>query len=89
MSKDPGLRGPLGGLCNILFPKKYDKKYMYQIFLPQIGISNKSIIYIIFITMCMNVATEPIFIYRWNIYFCYIFAHIFLNHIPHITQDTC
>ena len=26
MSKDPGLGGPLGGLCNILFPKKYNKK---------------------------------------------------------------
>ena len=25
-SKDPGLGGPLGGLCNILFPKKYNKK---------------------------------------------------------------
>ena len=30
MGKDPGLGGPLGGLCNILFPKKYNKKYMYQ-----------------------------------------------------------
>ena len=27
MSKDPGLRGPLGGLCNFLFPKKCDKIY--------------------------------------------------------------
>ena len=32
MSKDPDLRGPLGGLCNILFPKKYNRKYMYQSF---------------------------------------------------------
>ena len=32
MSKDPGLGGPLGGLCNILFPKKYNEKYMYQSF---------------------------------------------------------
>ena len=32
MGKDPGLGGPLGGLCNILFPKKYNKKYMYQSF---------------------------------------------------------
>ena len=89
MSKDPGLGGPLGGLCNILFPKKYNKKYMYQSFLPQSGISNKSIIHVVFITMCMNVAKESIFIYRWNIYFCYIFAHIFLDHVPHMTQDTC
>ena len=89
MSKDPGLGGPLGGLCNILFPKKYNKKYMYQLFLPQSGISNKSIIHVDFITMCMYVAKEPIFIYRWNIYFCYIFAHIFLDHVPHMTQDTC
>ena len=69
MSKAPGLGGPLGGLCNILFPKKYDEKYMYQSFLLQSGISNKSIIHVVFITMCMNVAKEPIFIYRWNIYF--------------------
>ena len=26
MSKDPGLGVPLGGLCNILFPKKYNKE---------------------------------------------------------------
>ena len=32
MSKDPGLGGPLDGLCNILFPKKYNKKYMSQSF---------------------------------------------------------
>ena len=89
MSKDPGLGGPLGGLCNILFPNQYNKKYMYQSYLPQSGISNKSIIHIVFITMCMNVAKEPIFIYRWNIYFCYIFAHIFLDHVPHMTQNTC
>ena len=41
------------------------------------------------ITMCTNVAKEPIFIYRWNIYFCYIFAHIFLDHVYHMTQDNC
>ena len=89
MSKDSGLEGPLGGLCNISFPKKYDKKYIYQSVLPQSRISNKSIIHVVFITICMNVAKEPIFIYRWNIYFCYIFAHIFLDHVPHMTQDTC
>ena len=27
MSKDPGFGGPFGSLCNILFPKKYNKKY--------------------------------------------------------------
>ena len=32
MSKDPGLRGPLGDLCNILFSKQYNKKLMYQSF---------------------------------------------------------
>ena len=26
MSKDPGLGGPLGGLSNVLFHKKYKKK---------------------------------------------------------------
>ena len=31
MSKDMGLGGPLGGLYNILFPKKYNQ-YMYQSF---------------------------------------------------------
>ena len=87
MSKDLG--GPLGGLCNILFPKKYNKKYMFQTFLPQSGISNKSILHVVFITMCMNVTKELVFISRWNIYFCYIFAHIFLDHVPHMTQDTC
>ena len=69
MSKDPGFGGPLGGLCNILFPKKYNKKYMYQSFLPQCEILSKSIIHVVFMTMCMNVAKEPIFICRWNIYF--------------------
>ena len=48
MSKDPGLGGALGGLCSILFPKKHDKKYMYQSFLPQSGISNKSIKHVVF-----------------------------------------
>ena len=33
MSQDPGLGGPLGDLCNILFPTKYNKKYVYQSFL--------------------------------------------------------
>ena len=37
MGKDPGLGGPLGGLCNILFPKKYNEKYMYQIFYHRVG----------------------------------------------------
>ena len=37
MSKDPGLGGPLGGLCNILFPKKYNKKFMYQSFYHRMG----------------------------------------------------
>ena len=69
MSKDPGLGGPLGGLCNILFPKKYNKKYMFQSFLPQSGIANKSILHVVFITICVNVAKEPIFINHWNIYF--------------------
>ena len=89
MSKDPGLGGPLGGLCNILFHKKYNKNTFMKVFLPQSGISNKSIIHVFFITVCMNVAKEPIFIYGWNIYFCYIFAHTFLDHVPHKTQDTC
>ena len=65
MSKDPSLGGPLGGLCNILFPKKYNKKYMFKVFYHGAhGISNKSILHVVFITMCMNVAKEPIFIYR-------------------------
>ena len=75
MSEDPGLGGPLGGLCNILFPKKYNKKHVSKFFLPQSGILNKSIIHIVFMTMCMNVEKEPIFIYRWfsAIYFLNMF----------------
>ena len=69
-SKDLGLGCLLGGLCNILFPKRYNKKYMYQRFLPHSGMLNKSIIHIVVMTICMNVAKEPIFIYCWNIYFC-------------------
>ena len=32
MSKDPGLGGPLGGLCNILFPNKYNKNTCIKVF---------------------------------------------------------
>ena len=57
MSTDPGLGGPLGGLCDILFPNEYNKKNIcIKVFLPQSGILNKSIIHVVFITMCMNVA---------------------------------
>ena len=31
-SKDPDLGGSLGVQCNILFPKKYNEKSMYQSF---------------------------------------------------------
>ena len=37
MSKGPGLGGSLGGLCNILFPKKCSEKYMYEIFPYRMG----------------------------------------------------
>ena len=37
MSKNPGLGGPLGGPCNILFPKKYQTKYTYESFLRNVG----------------------------------------------------
>ena len=37
MNKDPGLGGPLGGLCSILFPKKYNKKYMCHFFYHRVG----------------------------------------------------
>ena len=63
MSKDPGLGGLLGGLYNILFPKKYNKNTRIKVvFLPQSGILNKSIIHVVFMTMCMNAAKELIFI---------------------------
>ena len=78
MSKDPGPGGPLGSLCNILFPKKYNKKYMYQSFLQQGWILNESIIHVVFMTMYMNVAKEPMSICRWNIY-------IFLHFCPYIS----
>ena len=88
MTKDPGLGGPLGGLCNILFPKKYNKKYMYQSFYHRVGFQINPP-YTIFYYYVRECSKEPIFIYRWNIYFCYIFAHIFLDHVPHMAQDTC
>ena len=69
ISKDPGLEGPLGGLCNISFPNKYNEKFIYESVLPQSGIFNKSIIHVVFITMCMNVAKEHIFIYHLIIFF--------------------
>ena len=51
------------------FPRNIIKNtYIKGFFLPQSGILNKSVMHIVFITMCMNVAKEPIFIYRWNIY---------------------
>ena len=84
MSKDPGLGGPLGGLYNILFPKK---KQVSKIF-SQSGIWNKYIIHIVFMTMCMNVAKEPIF-FIVEIIFFYIFAHICFEHVPRMTQDSC
>ena len=62
------------------FPRNIIKKIMYQTFLPQSGILNKSIIHIDFITVCMNVAKEPIFIYRWNIIF-------FLHFHPYISYS--
>ena len=90
MSKDPGLVGPLGGLCSISFPKKYDKNTCINVLLPQSGILNKSTIHVVLMTMCTNVKRTN-FTYHWNIYIYifYIFAHIFLNHVPHITQDIC
>ena len=70
MNRDPGLRGPFGGLCSILFPKKFDKKWdMYQIFPTECDIS-ESIIHIVFYDF---VGKYSIFIYRWNL-------HIFFLH---------
>ena len=43
MSKDPGLGGPLGSLCNILFSKKCNKNTCIKVFFYHSGISNKSI----------------------------------------------
>ena len=73
------------------FPRNIIKNTCIKVFLPQSGILNESIINVVFMTMCINVAKEPIFSYRWNIYmyFFYILAHIFLNNVPHMTQDTC
>ena len=64
MSKDPGLGGPLGSLCNILFPKKNNKKIHVSKFSLQSGVSNKSIMHVVFMTMCMNLSKQHIFIYR-------------------------
>ena len=89
VSKDPGLGGPLGGLCNIPFPMKYYQNTRVSTFFPQNGILNKSIIQVVLMSMCMNVAREYSFIYRWDMPFFSIFAHIFFNHAPHMTQVTC
>ena len=71
MNRDPVLKGPFGGLCSILFPKKYDKKWdMYQIFPTECDI-NKSIIHIVFMTLLENN-------YRWNLH------DIFLHFRPQI-----
>ena len=51
------------------FPRNIIKNICIKVFLPQSGILNKSIIHVVFMTLCMNAAKELIFIYRWNIYF--------------------
>ena len=72
------------------FPRNMIKMYVSKFF-PRSGIFNKSIIHVFFMTMCVNVAKDHIFIYRWNIYmFFNIFAHSrFFNHASHMPQDTC
>ena len=51
------------------FSRSIIKNTCFKVCLPQSGILHKSITRAVFITMCMNVAKEPIFIYRWYIYF--------------------
>ena len=38
MSKDPGLVGPLGGLCNIYFPRNIRKNACIIVFLTELDI---------------------------------------------------
>ena len=50
------------------FPRYETKKCMCQSFPHRMGYQHKPIIYVVFMTMCMNVAKEHIFIYRWNMF---------------------
>ena len=49
---------------------------MYESLLPQSGILNKSIIHVVFVTMCMNVAKDSPFIAE---------IYIFLHFCPYIS----
>ena len=80
---------PLAVYVTFYFPRNIMKNTCIKVFLPQSGILNKSIIHIVFMTMCTDVAKEAIFIYRWNCIFFNIFTHIFLDHVPHKTQNAC
>ena len=48
-------------------------------------VSGPSTIHVVFMTMCMNVAKEHIFIYSWNIYFL-AFSSIDFWYLPQIEQ---
>ena len=63
------LEARLAVYVTFYFPGNIIKNTCIKFFIPQSGILNKSAIRVVLITMCMNVAREPIFIYRWNVYF--------------------
>ena len=76
MSKDPGLGGPLGSLCNILFPKKYNEKYMYQSFYHRVGYQiNPS--YTQFLLLCAWMQQKNLFSFIAEIYIIVAFSPIY------------
>ena len=69
MSKDQASEARLAVYIIFYFPRNIIKNTCIIFFSPQSGVLNKSIKHVVFITMCMDVAKEHIFIYRWNIFF--------------------
>ena len=66
---------------------------MYQSFSPQIGILNKSIKHEVFYDYVHGLSKRTHFHsslkYIYIYIFIHMFAHKFLNHVSHMTQDTC
>ena len=60
-----------------------------KVFLPHCGISNKSIMHVVFYDYVHECSKRAYFHLSLKFIFFYIFVHISLNHVPHMTQDTC
>ena len=64
------------------FSRNIIKYTCFKVFFTTKWDIKKWILYVVFVTMCMNAAKEPIFIYRWYIYFTFspiYFLSIFLT----------